>query len=63
MAIEDDFCSLMNPDTFDQKDDLKAPEGELGTQIREAYEKASADGCDVLVSPVFNWKSLIIFFR
>ena len=49
MAIEDDFCSLMNPETFEQKDDLKAPEGELGAQIREAYEKSDSEGADVLV--------------
>ena len=49
MSIEDGFCSLMHPDSCDLKDDLKAPEGELGTQIKDALEKASADGTDVLV--------------
>ena len=59
MSVEDGFCSLMHPDTCDTKDDLKAPEGELGAQVAEAYEKASADGTDVLVG--YLLPSKIIF--
>lgn len=29
----------MDPETCDLKDDLKMPEGELGTQIKEALDK------------------------
>ena len=36
---EDGFVSLMDLDTCDTKDDLRLPEGELGDQIKGAYEK------------------------
>ncbi|KAE9419540.1 hypothetical protein Angca_006623 [Angiostrongylus cantonensis] len=49
MSIEDGFCSLMDPETCDLKDDLKMPEGELGNQIKEALDK---DEGSVLVSVV-----------
>ncbi|CAI4221985.1 unnamed protein product [Auanema sp. JU1783] len=39
MGIDDGFCNLMDPETCDTKDDLKMPEGELGNQITEAYER------------------------
>lgn len=47
MSIEDGFCSLMDPETCDLKDDLKMPEGDLGNQIKEALDK---DEGSVLVS-------------
>lgn len=52
ISIDDGFCSLMNLETCETKDDLKAPEGELGQQIKDALEKADAEGGDgsVLVS-------------
>uniref|UniRef100_A0A1I7XU19 Eukaryotic translation initiation factor 5A n=1 Tax=Heterorhabditis bacteriophora TaxID=37862 RepID=A0A1I7XU19_HETBA len=49
MSIEDGFCSLMDPESCDLKDDLKMPEGDLGNQIKEALEK---DDGSVLVSVV-----------
>ncbi|KJH47011.1 Eukaryotic initiation factor 5A hypusine, DNA-binding OB fold protein [Dictyocaulus viviparus] len=49
MSIDEGFCSLMDPETCDLKDDLKMPEGELGTQIKEALDK---DEGSVLVSVV-----------
>ncbi|CAD6190255.1 unnamed protein product [Caenorhabditis auriculariae] len=49
MSIDDGYCSLMDPETCDQKDDLKLPEGELATQIRDALAK---DEGSVLVSVV-----------
>ncbi|TMS34544.1 hypothetical protein L596_002113 [Steinernema carpocapsae] len=36
---EDGFVSLMDLETCDTKDDLRLPEGELGTQIKDAFEK------------------------
>jgi len=41
MAINDDdgFCSLLDMDTCEEKNDLKIPEGELGSQIRDAFKK------------------------
>lgn len=48
MALNDDgFCSLLDMDSCDEKNDLKLPEGELGQQIREAFEK---DDSGILVS-------------
>lgn len=42
---EDGFVSLLLDDGT-TKDDLKLPEGELGTQIKEAFD----EGKDLLVS-------------
>ena len=39
MSIDDGFVNLMDPESCDTKDDLKLPEGELGQQIQEAFEK------------------------
>jgi len=36
---EDGFVSLLNLDSCEEKEDLKLPEGELGQQIRDAFEK------------------------
>lgn len=49
MAIDDGYCSLMDPESCEQKDDLKLPDTELGQQIRDAYEK---DEGSVLVQVV-----------
>uniref|UniRef100_A0A8R1DM45 EIF-5a domain-containing protein n=1 Tax=Caenorhabditis japonica TaxID=281687 RepID=A0A8R1DM45_CAEJA len=50
MSIEEDgFCSLMDPESCDLKDDLKMPEGDLGNSIREALDK---DEGSVLVQVV-----------
>ena len=43
----DGFASLMDPESSETKDDLKLPEGELGDQIRAAFEK---DDCGLNVS-------------
>jgi translation initiation factor 5A len=41
MSINDDdgFVSLLDMDTMIEKNDLKLPEGEIGTGIKDAYEK------------------------
>ena len=52
MSIEDGYCSLMDPETCDLKDDLKMPEGDLGNQIKEALDK---DEGSVLVSDFFGF--------
>ncbi|KAM3719949.1 Eukaryotic translation initiation factor [Dirofilaria immitis] len=40
LSINDDgYVSLMDLDTCETKDDLKLPEGDLGDQIKQAYEK------------------------
>lgn len=40
MAInEDGFCSLLDLDTCEERSDIKIPEGELGQQIRDIFEK------------------------
>lgn len=36
---EDGFVSLMDLESCDTKDDLRLPEGELGAQIKDAFEK------------------------
>jgi translation initiation factor 5A len=45
--IDDGFLNLMLPDG-NSKDDVKVPEGELGTQIQAAFD----DGKDLLVTIV-----------
>lgn len=51
MAIEekDGFVSLLDMDTCEEKNDLKLPEGEMGAQIRDSFEK---DESGILVSVV-----------
>ena len=47
MAIDEEgFVSLLD-DQLGTKEDLKLPEGELGQQIREAFEKGEKDGENV----------------
>jgi translation initiation factor 5A len=36
----------MDPETCETKDDLRLPEGDIGVQIKQAYEKEE----DILVS-------------
>ncbi|VDO94945.1 unnamed protein product [Soboliphyme baturini] len=51
MAINDDgFVSILDMDTLNEKSDLKIPEGELGQQIKDAFEK---DESGILVNCLF----------
>ncbi|PAV90647.1 hypothetical protein WR25_12210 [Diploscapter pachys] len=51
MDITDDgFCSLMDPESSDTKDDLKAPEGELSQQLKELLDKGEGDVYVTVVS-------------
>jgi len=60
---EDAYVSLMDLETCDTKDDLKLPEGELGDQIKAAFEK---DETGLLLSVVaacgeeqiLGWKNM-----
>lgn len=36
---EDGFCSLLDLDTCEERSDVKVPEGDLGQQIRDIFEK------------------------
>uniref|UniRef100_A0A915DES5 Translation elongation factor IF5A C-terminal domain-containing protein n=1 Tax=Ditylenchus dipsaci TaxID=166011 RepID=A0A915DES5_9BILA len=36
---DDEFLSLMDLETCETKDDLRVPDNELGTQIKQAFEK------------------------
>jgi translation initiation factor 5A len=50
MAIQDDgFCSLLDLESCDEREDVKVPEGELGDNIRAAFEK---DESGILVTVV-----------
>ncbi|KHJ42787.1 translation initiation factor eIF-5A [Trichuris suis] len=52
MAINDDgFVSILDMDTLSEKNDLKLPEGEVGQQIRDAFEK---DDSGILVTVVMS---------
>lgn len=58
---EDAFVSLLNLDTCDEKADLKLPEGEMGQQIRDAFDK---DETGILVSlwKLFKlWQAIGLF--
>lgn len=40
MAIQDDgFVSLLDLDSCEERNDVKMPEGEIGSQIKDAFEK------------------------
>ncbi|KAI3421857.1 Eukaryotic translation initiation factor 5A-2 [Globodera pallida] len=46
---EDGFVSMMDLESCETKDDLRLPDGEIGDQIKQAYEK---DESGILVSVV-----------
>jgi translation initiation factor 5A len=46
---EDGYCSLLDLETCDEREDVKVPEGDLGQSIRDALEK---DETGVLVTVV-----------
>uniref|UniRef100_A0A914CPY4 Eukaryotic translation initiation factor 5A n=1 Tax=Acrobeloides nanus TaxID=290746 RepID=A0A914CPY4_9BILA len=60
---EDNYVSLMDLESCDTKDDLKLPEGELGDQIKQVFEK---DETGILLSVVaacgeeaiLGWKNM-----
>ena len=61
MAIDDGFFSLMDPETCDQKDDLRVPDNEIGQQIRDAFEKEEGSVLVQVVSAIgeeaaLGWK-------
>ncbi|KAI6196967.1 Nuclear valosin-containing protein-like [Aphelenchoides besseyi] len=64
LSIGDDgFLSLMDLETCDTKDDLRLPEGEVGDQIKQAFEK---DETGILVAvtaacgeeQILGWKAM-----
>jgi len=57
---EDAFVSLLNLDTCDEKADLKLPEGEMGQQIRDAFEKDET-GILVTVVTAMGEESILAF--
>lgn len=44
---EDGFVNLLDLDTCDTKEDLRLPDGEIGDQVKQAFEK---DESGILVS-------------
>lgn len=60
---EDGFLSLMDLDSCETKDDLRVPEGELGEQIKQAFEKDENGILVTVVSAcgeevVLGWKNM-----
>jgi translation initiation factor 5A len=64
MDIDSDgFCSVMDLDTMNERNDIKIPEDDIGAKIREAFEK---DEGGILVSVVaamdeemiLSWKNM-----
>ncbi|KAL1284361.1 Eukaryotic translation initiation factor 5A-2 [Trichinella pseudospiralis] len=50
MAINDDgYVALLDMDSFEEKSDLKLPDGELGQQIKDVFEK---DESGILITVV-----------
>ena len=42
LSLDDGFLSLYDPDTDDQREDLKIPDDEIGEEIRAAIENDKA---------------------
>ncbi|KAK0394700.1 hypothetical protein QR680_000883 [Steinernema hermaphroditum] len=60
---EDGFVSLMDLETCETKDDLRLPEGELGSQIKDAFEKDETGIlCSVVAAcseeMILGWKNM-----
>jgi len=60
---EDGFVSLMDLDSCETKDDLRLPEGELGDQIKSAFEKDETGLlCSVVAAVgeeyILGWKNM-----
>lgn len=47
--LEDNFVSLLDLDTLQERNDLRLPEGQLGTDIKDAFDKEETG---ILVSPL-----------
>jgi len=61
LAIDEEgFVSLLD-DTLGTKEDLKLPEGELGQQIREAFEKEGESGMLVTVVSAMGEEAILAF--
>uniref|UniRef100_A0A0K0EDM8 Eukaryotic translation initiation factor 5A n=1 Tax=Strongyloides stercoralis TaxID=6248 RepID=A0A0K0EDM8_STRER len=65
LAINEDdgFVSLMDLETCDTKDDLRLPEGDVGDQIKAAFEKDEAGIICCVVSAcgeeaILSWKPM-----
>jgi hypothetical protein len=62
LSINDGYLSLMDLETCDTLDHLKFPEGEIGDQIKQSYEKDEDTGILVSVTSacgeemVTGWK-------
>ncbi|CAI5440651.1 unnamed protein product [Caenorhabditis angaria] len=61
MAIDDGYANLMDPETCEEKNDLKMPDNEIGQQIRDALEKDEGTVLVQVVSAcgeeaVLGWK-------
>jgi len=52
LSITDGYVSLMDLDTCDTKDDLRLPEGDLGDQIQQAFEKEDTETMIAVTSAV-----------
>jgi len=60
---EDNYVSLMDLDSCETKDDLRLPEGELGEQIKSAFEKDETGLlCSVVAAVgeemILGWKNM-----
>lgn len=60
---DDGFISLMDLESCDTKDDLRIPEGELGDQVRSAFEKDENGILVTVVSAcgeeaILGWKNM-----
>jgi translation initiation factor 5A len=61
LAIDEEgFVSLLD-DTLGTKEDLKLPEGELGVQIREAWDKDNEAGMLVTVVSAMGEEAILAF--
>jgi translation initiation factor 5A len=57
---EEGFVSLLD-ETLGTKEDLKLPEGELGQQIREAFDKEGDNGILVTVVSAMGEEAILAF--
>uniref|UniRef100_A0A914E1I2 Translation elongation factor IF5A C-terminal domain-containing protein n=1 Tax=Acrobeloides nanus TaxID=290746 RepID=A0A914E1I2_9BILA len=64
LSINDDsYVSLMDLDTCETKDDLKLPEGQLGDEIKQAFEKDESSISLAVVAAcgeeaILGWKTM-----
>lgn len=60
MSIDDGYCGLLDLESCEERNDVKLPDGDLGNQIKDAFEK-DENGILVTVVKAMEEESILQF--